>query len=91
MHKKRRRPGGSHGRRNLPRHMARFPHAGNHNAARDTRQQPHRTDEAIIQTVRKRTQRIRFQRQHAAAFGKVRMGGESIHGTLYEAAALKGQ
>ena len=71
--------------------MTRFPHAGDDNTARDTREQAHRTDEAIIQTVRKRAQRIRFQRQHAAAFGKVRMGDNSIHATLYEAATLKGQ
>jgi hypothetical protein len=71
--------------------MARFPHAGDNNAARDTRQQTHRAHKAIIQNIRKRAQRIRFQRQHAAAFGKVRMGAKSIHATLYEAAALKGQ
>jgi hypothetical protein len=36
---------------NLARHMARFPHAGDHNAARNTRQQTDRTDETIIQIV----------------------------------------
>ncbi len=71
--------------------MARFPHAGNHNAARHTREQTYRTHKAIIQNIRKRAQRIRFQRQHAAAFSKVRMGAKSIHATLYEAATLKGQ
>ena len=91
MHKQRRRAGGSHGRGNLARHMARLPHAGDHNAARHTRQQSDRAHKAIIQNIRKRAQRIRFQRQHAAAFGKVRMGDNSIHATLYEAATLKGQ
>ena len=91
MHKQRWRAGGSHGRGNLARHMARLPHAGDHNAARNTRQQADRAHKAIIQNIRKRAQRIRFQRQHAAAFGKVRMGDNSIHATLYEAATLKGQ
>ena len=91
MHKQRWRAGGSHGRGNLARHMARLPHARNHNAARNTREQPNRAHKAIIQNIRKRAQRIRFQRQHAAAFGKVRMGAKSIHATLYEAATLKGQ
>ena len=71
--------------------MTRFPHAGDHNTARNTRQQAYRADKAIIQNIRKRTQRIRFQRQHAAAFGKVRLRGNGIHATLYEAADLKGQ
>jgi hypothetical protein len=71
--------------------MARFPHAGDHNPPRDTRQQANRADKAIIQSIRKRAQRIRFKRQHAAGFGKVWMGAESIHATLYAAADLKGQ
>jgi hypothetical protein len=71
--------------------MARLPHARNHNPARHTRQQADRAHKAIIQNIRKCAQRIRFQRQHAAAFGKVRMGAKSIHATLYEAATLKGQ
>jgi hypothetical protein len=71
--------------------MARFPHAGNHNTARDTREQTNGTHKTIIQNIGQRAERIRFQSQHAAAFGQVWMGAESIHATLYEATALKGQ
>jgi hypothetical protein len=91
VHKQRGRAGGSHGRGNLARHMARFPHAGDHNAASNPCEQTNRAHKTIIQNIGKRAQRIGFKRQHAAAFGKVWMGAESIHATLYEARALKGQ
>ena len=87
----RRRAGRSHGRRNLARHMARFPHAGNHHAPRHPRQQFHRPHKARIETIGQRAQGIRFQRQDAAAFGKVRVVGKVVHATLYAARNRMGQ
>jgi hypothetical protein len=71
--------------------MARFPHAGNHNTARDTREQTNGTHKTIIQNIGQRAERIRFQSQHAAAFGQVWVMGKVIHVTFYAATAFKGQ
>ncbi len=91
MYEQRGRAGGSHGRGNLPRHMARFTHAGDNNTAGHACQQTNGAHKTVIQTIGKRAQRIRFQSQHAAGFGEVWMGCESFHATFYAAAAFKGQ
>jgi hypothetical protein len=75
MNKQRRGSGRGERGGDLPRHMARFAHAGHHNPAGRRCQQINRLPETVRQPARERAQPCRFGRKHGA--GNIKVGTSS--------------